>query len=57
MIPVTALLTGATVWGVIWYPYRVLEHAGVGGAVATTLTYAGALLLGLVCLRPRIRLS
>lgn len=57
MIPVTALLTGATVWGVIWYPYRVLEHAGVGGAVATTLTYAGALVLGLVCLRPRIHLS
>lgn len=57
MIPVTALLTGATVWGVIWYPYRMLEHAGVGGAVATTLTYAGALALGLVCLRPRIHLS
>jgi drug/metabolite transporter (DMT)-like permease len=57
MIPVTALLTGATVWGLIWYPYRVLEQAGVGGAVATTLTYAGALALGIVCLRPRIHLS
>ena len=26
--PVLGLLTGATVWGLIWYPYRVLELAG-----------------------------
>ena len=52
-----ALLTGATVWGLIWYPYRALDHAGVGGAAATTLTYAGAFLLGLIFLRPRLHLS
>ncbi len=57
MIPVMALLTGATVWGLIWYPYRALDHAGVGGAAATTLTYAGAFLLGLIFLRPRLHLS
>ncbi len=57
MIPVAALLTGATVWGLIWYPYRALEYAGVGGAAATTLTYGGAFVLGLVLWRPRVHLS
>lgn len=33
-------------WGVIWYPYRLLEAAGISGAYASLLTYAGALLLG-----------
>lgn len=57
MIPVAGLLTGATVWGLIWYPYRALENAGVGGAVAITATYAVALVLGLILLRPRLRIS
>ncbi len=57
MIPVAALLTGATVWGLIWYPYRALEHAGVSGALAAALTYAGALMICAVFLRPRVRLS
>ncbi len=57
MIPVLALLTGATVWGLIWYPYRALEQAGVSGAVAATLTYAGAFVLGVIILRPRFYLS
>ncbi|MDR2219437.1 MAG: DMT family transporter [Methylobacillus sp.] len=42
------LLFGATVWGMIWYPYRLLEQAGVSGAHASFLTYAIALLIGLV---------
>lgn len=45
---ILALLTGATVWGVIWYPYRVLEAAGLPGVVASSATYAVALLLGVV---------
>ena len=57
LIPVLGLLTGATVWGLIWYPYRVLEQAGVGGALSTTLTYGGAFVLGVVLFRPRLRLS
>lgn len=57
VVPVIALLTGATVWGLIWYPYRVLAAAGVSGAVSTTLTYAGAFVLALVVLRPRVRVS
>jgi drug/metabolite transporter (DMT)-like permease len=49
------LLTGATVWGLIWYPYRALEHAGISGVVAATLTYAGALVLGALLFRARLQ--
>ena len=48
MMPVAGLLTGATVWGLIWYPYRVLEQAGVSGELAVTLTYGCALVLLLI---------
>lgn len=44
------LLFGATVWGIIWYPYRLLEQAGLSGAAASAFTYACALLLGLTLL-------
>lgn len=47
------LLFGATVWGIIWYPYRLLEQAGVSGALASGLTYAVALLLGILLFTPR----
>lgn len=33
-------------WGVIWYPYRLLEQAGISGTYASLLTYTPALLLG-----------
>ena len=52
-LPVTSVLTGALVWGLIWYPYRVLQEAGVSGALATLLTYALALLCGAFVL-PRV---
>jgi len=44
--PVAGLLTGATLWGLIWYPYRLLEYHGMGGVVATLGSYLIALLLG-----------
>jgi drug/metabolite transporter (DMT)-like permease len=43
LYPVAALVFGATAWGVIWYPYRLLDAAGVGGEVATLVTYLLAL--------------
>jgi drug/metabolite transporter (DMT)-like permease len=46
-VAVAALLTGALVWGLIWYPYRVLSAAGIDGIVASTLTYGVAFFLGL----------
>jgi len=47
-LPVGSLLSAAIVWGLIWYPYRVLDHAGVSGETATFLTYSIALLFGLL---------
>jgi len=41
------------VWGLIWYPYRVLQDAGVSGALATLLTYLLAILCGAFML-PRV---
>ncbi|CAG0952350.1 hypothetical protein BURK2_00268 [Burkholderiales bacterium] len=40
---ILALLASAVIWGVIWYPYRVLREAGIGGELATLLTYLVAL--------------
>ncbi|MBU0688566.1 MAG: DMT family transporter [Gammaproteobacteria bacterium] len=52
-MPVAGLLSGALVWGLIWYPYRALQDAGISGALATGLTYAFALLCGAFVL-PRL---
>lgn len=50
-----ALLVGATVWGLIWYPYRLIESAGIPAVAATTMTYAVALVFGAVLFRRRLR--
>jgi len=42
------LLAGATVWGLIWYPYRVLDAAGLPGVRASVLTYVVATTLGVI---------
>lgn len=55
LLAIASLLGGALVWGLIWYPYRALEAAGIGGALASFLTYALALLPGLLLLRGRGR--
>ncbi len=34
------LLTAAAVWGVIWYPYRLMQEAGLSGSLSSLLTYA-----------------
>lgn len=36
---IPSLLFGATMWGLIWYPYRVLQEAGAGGVATSLLTY------------------
>ena len=46
---VSCLLTGALVWGLIWFPYRALQEAGVGGALGSLLTYFFALVNVLSC--------
>lgn len=52
---VLSLLTGALVWGLIWYPYRVLRDAGIDGIVASTATYSVAFVLGLFFFRRALR--
>lgn len=38
-----ALFTAAATWGLVWYPYRLLQEIGIGGSVASVLTYLVAL--------------
>jgi len=53
-LAIAALFAGATVWGLIWYPYRVLQAAGWSPTLATTATYLVALALGALLLRRRL---
>ena len=45
--PTWALVFGATLWGVVWYPYRLLAAAGIDGIWSTVLTYGVALAAGI----------
>ncbi|MGB9093536.1 MAG: DMT family transporter [Gallionella sp.] len=48
VLPVAGALSGILVWGLMWYPYRVLQAAGVSGTLATLITFLLALLCGMV---------
>lgn len=54
-VAITSLLTGATVWGLIWYPYRVIEAAGLGGVSASLITYLVALVFGVIAFQATLR--
>ena len=54
-LPIAALLTGAIVWGLIWFPFRVLQEAGISGETATLITYLSALITGLIAFRSAFR--
>ena len=41
--PLLALLYAATFWGLVWYPARWLEQAGVAGVWQTLVSYGSAL--------------
>ncbi len=45
--PVTSLLIGASMWGVIWYPMRLLEGQGLSGIWLTLILFATALVVSL----------
>jgi len=53
LLPVLSLLLAATLWGIIWYPLRLLETAGLAGLWTTLIIYAAAMLPGLVPLLRR----
>ena len=57
VFPVAALLIGAAIWGLLWYPYRLLEQDGVSGQISTAITYSIALSLGLVLFRKSVQTS
>jgi drug/metabolite transporter (DMT)-like permease len=46
VLPVLALLFSATLWGVIWYPLRLLEARGLSGLWASVILYGAALAVG-----------
>ena len=48
-LPALWLLAGASLWGVVWYPYRVLDAAGIDGLWSTLFTYGLALVAGVAC--------
>lgn len=52
VVAALSLINAATVWGLIWYPYRMLAQAGVSGQMSTFLTYALAVGLGLFVAGP-----
>ncbi len=47
-LPALGLLGGASLWGVVWYPYRLLAQAGIDGLWSTLFTYGLALALGVI---------
>ncbi len=50
-LPVLAILLGATTWGILWYPFRVIESTGVPSPVATVFAYLVAIILGGIVFR------
>ncbi len=43
LLPVASLLFSATLWGVVWYPLRLLEEQGLSGGWSALISYAAAL--------------
>ena len=50
MLPILSLLLTATLWGLVWYPLRLLEGQGLSGLWLTLASYGAALAVGLVWL-------
>jgi drug/metabolite transporter (DMT)-like permease len=44
-LAISSLVYAAALWGLVWYPYRLLEQAGVGGIASSFFSYALPLLL------------
>ena len=45
LLPVASLLFSATLWGVVWYPLRLLEQQGLAGAWSALISYSAALVV------------
>jgi drug/metabolite transporter (DMT)-like permease len=44
-LPVLSLLFTATLWGMVWYPLRLLESQGLAGLWSAMISYGAALLV------------
>ena len=44
-LAISSLVYAATLWGLMWYPYRLLNDAGVGGIASSFITYVVPLLV------------
>jgi drug/metabolite transporter (DMT)-like permease len=53
--PTLAIMLGASVWGMIWYPLRMLAALGVTGTAASALTSGAGCLFVLLVRRRAIR--
>lgn len=47
LFAVFGLLYGALCWGLIWYPYRLMNEAGISGVASSFYTYAICSLMGM----------
>ena len=47
MMPVLGLLFASTMWGLIWYPLRLLDENGLHGLWASALMYCGTLIVAI----------
>ena len=45
LLPILSLLFTASLWGVIWYPLRLLEEQGLAGPWSALISYGAILLL------------
>jgi drug/metabolite transporter (DMT)-like permease len=44
-LAISSLVYAASLWGLVWYPYRLLDQAGVGGLASGFFSYGLPLLL------------
>lgn len=52
--PILALVLGATSWGILWYPFRLMQQAGLGAPLATFTAYLFATIFGMILLRKHL---
>lgn len=53
ILPILSLLFSATMWGVLWYPLRLLDQAGLHGLWATLVVFSVPLTVGVWAALPR----
>ena len=46
-MPILALLFAASLWGISWYPVRLLEDSGIDGFWVTLFIYSGTVIIAL----------